>query len=493
MIHRVDISVPGQVVSLSSCGAGLCGDGCLKWPAGHEVCNDYESNPTQEVEMHELVLLDDDRRHFLSLQRICEGADIHVHRARDCAEAVRLVREQDVQLVVVSDALSNVQGYGVSNSVDPIPTVVCSQALTSKIVFDAIAAGAYDCVAKPVELEALRGVLSRLDQEAAESDVAEPVSDFAPDLSDVIVGGSTEMIGAYRTAAAAATTGATILVRGESGTGKELLAKAIHDASGRTGAFVALNCAAIVDTLAESELFGHEKGAFTGATDRRPGAFETANKGTLFLDEIGDATPSFQAKLLRALDRGEFYRVGGRRPIRPDVRIVAATNQDLETSVKAESFRADLFYRLCEVTIRLPPLRDRLGDIPILSRGLIQRIAGRLGYPEPRISPKALARLSEYDWPGNVRELQNVLTRAMILTKGSGIIASVLAGIDGHEVVGSHALIDVEKQRVTRALEASGWHRGRACDILGITRPTLRRKMREFGLERIRSGRTLRD
>lgn len=440
--------------------------------------------------MPAVLLLDDDRRHVTAVQRACERAGIRLYRVRDRGEAIRVAGREHLDLAVVSDGLLNTDGFPVCRSLDPLPTVVCSEALTSKTVFDAVASGAYDCLGKPLEIEALETVITRLERESKEAASDEPIVDFVSDRNDVIVGRASGMIDAYRTAAAAAPTAATVLVRGESGTGKELLARSVHDASGRDGAFVALNCAAIVDTLAESELFGHEKGAFTGANERRPGAFETADGGTLFLDEIGDATPSFQAKLLRALDRGEFYRVGGRRPIRPDVRIVAATNQDLESGVSDDAFRADLFYRLCEVTIGLPPLRDRLGDIPILSRGLIHRIATRLGYPTPSISRKALERLAEYDWPGNVRELQNVLTRAMIMTRGSNIVASVLAGIDraDHDPVAS-----TERDRVVRALEASGWHRGRTCEMLGVTRPTLRRLMRDFGLERSRSGRTLKD
>lgn len=418
---------------------------------------------------------------------------IRVHRAGSVVEAVSIARRVNASLALVTDHLSNPEGYSVARSMAPIPTIVCSDALTSRSVFQAVASGAYDCIAKPLEVEALVSILDRLTQERVEAEIAEPVTEYRADLGDVIVGRSSDMIEAYRTAAAASGTNATILVRGESGTGKELLARAIHDASGRSGAFVALNCAAIVDTLVESELFGHERGAFTGATERRPGSFETADKGTLFLDEIGDATPAFQAKLLRVLDRGEFYRVGGRTPILPDVRIVAATNQDLDNAVKRETFRADLFYRLTEVTIRLPPLRDRLGDIPILSRGLVQRIAKRFSYKMPRLSSGALDKLARHDWPGNVRELQNVLTRALIVTKGSAIGEWALVGVDGPEGSGCHALVNVEKERIARALEATGWHRGKACEVLGITRPTLRRKMREFALERVRSGRTIRD
>lgn len=440
--------------------------------------------------MAELLLVDDDRKQLDALRRACDPRNIGVHYARTPGEAITVARESGATLAVVADHLSNLDGYSTARSLAPVPTVVYGPALTSATVIRAIASGAYDCLAKPLEIEAILAVLGRLSQERFEADTVEPLDLPRESRGDVIVGRSAGMIEAYTTAAAAATTGATVLVRGESGTGKELLARAVHDASGRSGSFVALNCAAIVDTLVESELFGHERGAFTGATDRRPGAFEQADKGTLFLDEIGDATSAFQAKLLRALDRGEFYRVGGRTPIRPDVRIVAATNQDLERAVREEAFRADLFYRLTEVTIPLPPLRDRLSDVPVLARGIASRVASRLGFATPRISKAAIEKLCCYPWPGNVRELQNVLTRALIVTGGATIGVASLAGIDVEEA-GPKTLVEAERLRVMRALEAARWHRGKACAILGITRPTLRRKMEQYGLERAKSGRTL--
>ncbi len=280
-----------------------------------------------------------------------------------------------------------------------------------------------------------------------------------------------------------------VLLLGESGSGKELAARAIHLNSNRTGPFVPINCSAVVETLAESELFGHEKGAFTGAVERRRGRFEMADGGTLFLDEIGDAPLSLQVKLLRALDRGEFERVGGRETVRPDVRVVTATNRDLEEMVREGRFREDLYYRLSVVTIHLPPLRDRQEDIPFLSRHLIRRISCGLGRRIDGISHRAVQKLMIRNWPGNVRELDNVLTRAVI-NAGEGIVESddlptpVDTGRIGSdkEEASPVTLAEAEQVQIERVLQVTGGNRGRACELLGITRPTLRRKMREYGL-----------
>jgi DNA-binding NtrC family response regulator len=299
-----------------------------------------------------------------------------------------------------------------------------------------------------------------------------------------VVGGNPEMIGAYRTAASTAPTGANVLIRGQSGTGKELLARSVHAASGRSGPFVAVNCAAVMDSLAESELFGHERGAFTGATELRKGCFELADGGTLFLDEIGDAPLSFQAKLLRALDRGELYRVGGRDLVRPDVRLVAATNRNLEALVSDGEFRADLYYRLAEVAVRLPPLAARRGDIPALVKRLLERVGSRVGIGPVGISNDAMIHLVGSPWPGNVRELQNVLTRGALSCRGNVIEPDdVLHGCaDEGRPMGVPSLQDMERQHIREALGIAGWNRGKVCDLLGITRPTLRHKMREYGI-----------
>ena len=276
--------------------------------------------------MTKVFLLDDDRRQFVALERAATAwvstFTTHVLQPR----RRHFSKREEASLVVVTEKLSNAQGFSLAQSIAPTLAVVCSEALTSTTVFEAVGSGAYDCLAKPLEVESILALFNRLREERDESEATVWQIPVPENQGDVIVGRSGEMIAAHRTAAAASRTQATVLIRGESGTGKEVLAWTVHDASGRTGPFVALNCAAIVDALVERELFGYERGAFTGATERRPGAFEIADGGTLFLDEISDATSSFQAKLLRVLDCGEFFNVGGRSAICPDVRIVAATN-----------------------------------------------------------------------------------------------------------------------------------------------------------------------
>jgi DNA-binding NtrC family response regulator len=244
----------------------------------------------------------------------------------------------------------------------------------------------------------------------------------------------------------------------------------------------------VVESLTESELFGHEKGAFTGATDRREGCFEQANGGTLFLDEIGDASPAFQAKLLRVLDRGEFLRVGGQHPISPDVRLVAATNVDLEAKIASGKFRGDLYYRINEVTLNLPALRNRREDIPLL----VQKLHGSVNRKNSRqisgLSDEAVEELVTYHWPGNVRELQNVLTRSALNCRGSVLQSCHLQGLQTvrGDDVSNHicTLAEMERTHIKRVLGAVQWNRGRACRLLGITRPTLRRKMRLFNMEK---------
>jgi formate hydrogenlyase transcriptional activator len=298
----------------------------------------------------------------------------------------------------------------------------------------------------------------------------------------------------------------TVLLLGETGTGKELIARVIHERSRRSAsAFVALNCAALPESLVESELFGHEKGAFTDAVSRKPGRFELAEGGTLLLDEIGDLPPQAQAKLLRVLQEREVLRVGGTRPVPVNVRLVAATNQDLEKRIAEGLFRIDLFYRLSVFPIRLPPLRERPEDVPPLAEHFVQRFAERLHKPVSGIARDAIERLMSYDWPGNVRELQNIIERAVILARSSLITADLVA-LDSvrrpstpraspAEPASTHAdnplvvvrLSEAERRAILRALECTGWRisgRGGAADVLGLKPTTLHAKMKKLGIQR---------
>ena len=299
----------------------------------------------------------------------------------------------------------------------------------------------------------------------------------------------------------------TVLLVGETGTGKELIARAVHDGSPRAGrAFVPVNCAAMPDTLVESELFGYEKGAFTGAQTRKAGKFEAAHQGTLFLDEIGELPAAAQAKLLRVLQEHEVHRVGGLRPVPVDVRLIAATNQDLAEGMRTGCFRADLFYRLNVFPIRVPPLRERRPDIALLAQHFVRQFAERQHKPTPRLSDEVMARLIDYDWPGNIRELQNVIERAVILVRGETVTMSLIALYadgDGRPSGTPHAapspvhvrahgdnvirFSDAERRALLRALEVCGWRisgHGGAAELLGLKPTTMHAKMKKLGISR---------
>jgi Nif-specific regulatory protein len=290
-------------------------------------------------------------------------------------------------------------------------------------------------------------------------------------------------------------TNATVLIRGESGSGKELVARAIHYSSQRRdGPIVCLNCAALTETLLESELFGHEKGSFTGATEKKIGKFEAANHGTIFLDEIGEMNVGTQAKLLRILEGHPFERVGGSVPIRVDVRVVAATNQPLEKAIQEGRFRRDLFYRLQVVEIRVPPLRERKSDVPILAEHFLKRFIRETGRKIRGFAPAALRKMEEYDWPGNVRELRNVVERAVALGSGplldaNDIWLSSLEIATGAPRASEAAYLpmsleEIEKEHILKTLNHTDWNKSQAARILNIERSTLDRKINGYGLKR---------
>ncbi|MBI4477401.1 MAG: sigma-54-dependent Fis family transcriptional regulator [Acidobacteria bacterium] len=331
-----------------------------------------------------------------------------------------------------------------------------------------------------------------------------------PPLTPVIVGDDLRLRRVMSQLLRAARSDATVLLEGESGTGKELFARTLHVLSERTGGpFVAINCAAIPDTLLESELFGHEKGSFTGASARKLGKFEVAHRGTLFLDEIGDLPIGLQAKIIRALETREFERIGGNIPVRVDVRVVAATNKNLKAAVAARQFREDLYFRLSVFPITIPPLRERQGDIPILARYFIERFCRDLKKKTLELGPDAEAALCAYSWPGNVRELQNCIERAVILAEGPRIEprhlnlsfqprigqpeAFPMVPSDGWEAfdfsgtlaqVTRRAVTEVEKRKLARAMEEAGGNKARAAEMLQIGYKALTAKLRRHGLEK---------
>jgi len=349
------------------------------------------------------------------------------------------------------------------------PVILMTAFGTIDLAVKAMKGGARDFVTKPFELERLLVTLR----------------ESAPGGPTELVGESPAFTSAVRRALAGASTRMSILILGESGTGKELLARAVHEASPeREGPFIPVNCAAIPPDLLESELFGAERGAYTGADSTRPGRFELADGGTAFLDEVGDLAPQLQGKLLRVLQEREFTRVGGRETIHVDVRIVAASNRDLEAEAASGRFRADLYYRLCEFPVKLPPLRERKDDIPLLARHFL---AGA-GLPGSALSPGAVDALCGHAWPGNVRELRNIVLRAAALSGGGGIGPEMLeipaAAEDGGGLLGAAGSASREMQRkmILAALEKSDGNRSKAARMLRVSYRTLLNRIRDLGI-----------
>jgi len=355
---------------------------------------------------------------------------------------------------------------------------------------EAIRRGAADYLSKPYDVDAIQLVVARA---LRQRDLAVENRALRRGLRDRyrlenVVGRSEAMLQVYKTAARVASTDATVLIQGESGTGKELVSRAIHTASPRAaGPFVAVDCGAIAEGVLESELFGHARGAFTGAQVARRGLFEEANRGTLFLDEIGDIGPNLQARLLRALQDGTIRRVGTNDPIAVDVRVVAATNRDMEAAVRDGAFRADLFYRLNVVSIRIPPLRERKEDVPLLAEHFAQKHGRAEG---SAISPAARELLVAYDWPGNVRELENVIARALALNPSGVIVPEDLpeavratgsprAAAKGLELADRPTLAELERRYAAQVLQEMAGNKTRAAEVLGIDRKTLYRILGE--------------
>lgn len=441
-----------------------------------------------------ILIVEDDAAQRIGLQQLLRGwgytADVAVD-GRDAMEKLPSVRPT----VVLSDlVMPRMGGLDLLTAVmqeDPDVTMVLMTAQgTVETAVTAIKQGAYDYLSKPIDPQRLKILL---DQIMRRHDTQREVRALRRQLQDrgtfgKMIGASPEMRKVYQMVEQAAPTGASILVSGESGTGKELVAQTVHQLSPRHGQpFVALNCAAIPDTLLESELFGHEKGAFTGALTRRQGAFELANRGTLFLDEIAEMTPATQAKLLRVLQERTFRTLGGQREQSVDIRVVAATNVDPPEAVRHGKLREDLFYRLNVFAIGLPPLRERKEDIPLLTQSFVREFAQRNNRSVAGVSDRGLRMLELYHWPGNVRELRNVMERAVIVTRGDMIepvdLPQLLAAVPttsagGGPVLTAGTTVDeVERQLIEITLTHTSGNKTRAAEMLGISLKTLHNKL----------------
>jgi len=358
----------------------------------------------------------------------------------------------------------------------------------------AMKAGAFEYLVKPLDLDHIELVVQRCFADRVLRRRARHAADDASETYSLtrLTGGSPAMIAIYKTIGQLARSRTPVLVRGETGTGKELIARALHfNSSEAAEPFVAVNCTAIPEPLLESELFGHRKGAFTGATSDRRGRFAIAGRGTVFLDEIGDTTAAFQAKLLRVLQEQEFTPVGAERAEQTEARVVAATHRDLESLVASGGFREDLYFRLRIVEIHVPPLRERRGDIPLLVDHFVAKIASTLHEPRAAITPAAMKQITEYDWPGNVRELENTLMRAMVLSRGRVIDVgdlSLAASRPAKRTRRDDTLREAERVHVERVLARTSGNKRKTARILGISRARLDRIIAKHGLDSRSNG-----
>jgi DNA-binding NtrC family response regulator len=451
---------------------------------------------------HRLLVVDDDPEIFEIVRRTFEGEGVVVGGASSAEEALNRLNHERVDVILLDLRLPNMDGLEMCRLVKErgvdAPVILMSSHTSMEVTMQAMQEGAFDYLDKPLRPKSLIALVTRALEtraKAASDDTVVQATD--PDRERwSLVGRSPAMLGVYKTMGRVARTQSTILITGESGTGKEVVARVIHEKGPRpTEPFVAVNCAAIPETLLEGELFGYEKGAFTGATQARPGRFEAAGRGTLFLDEVGELPPGLQPKLLRALEEREVERLGGRRKIPVEARIITATNRDLKAAVENGSFREDLYFRLAVVSIEVPPLRARDGDLRPLVDHFVATLAPEVGRRVERVASEVYQLLEEYSWPGNVRELRNVVERSLLLGHGPLLTAEDLPPLleGGGRLAGLETLPDLaeagvpldelERRYITLMLERTGGNLTQAADMLGIHRSTLHRKVGRTGTE----------
>ena len=471
-----------------------------------------------------ILVVDDDRSVVHLIKAAFKGASIEVLAAATASEGLKLLRSHKPDVLLLDIMLPEVTGLELFAQIrevdESVPVIFITAGGESETAIEAMKLGAFDYLLKPLDVARVKHLVDQAFDIRRLTNEPVDVPEVSPNAGgdSQLIGRSRQMLEVYKAIGRVAPQTVTVLIRGESGTGKELIARAIYQHSLRRGKpFLAVNCAALPDSLLESELFGHEKGSFTGADHRRIGKFEQCNGGTIFLDEIGDMSPLVQAKLLRLLQEQRFERVGGNTTIQTDVRIITATNRNLEAMTEEGTFRSDLYYRLNGFMIKLPPLRDRGDDLLLLIEAFLSRYSQELGKTLQRVSPDAMKILMEYGWPGNIRELQSVLRKALLNLTGPVLVPDFLpeeileVPANGSErerktddgpaapydlkafledrLTGSsqnlyaEAIEFMERYVVMRVLQTTGGNQSRAAKILGITRGSLRNKTHALGIK----------
>lgn len=447
--------------------------------------------------MPKILIIDDEVPICKTLALHLKSQGHTVEWVNTAADGLEKLSNEQFATVILDVHLPDMDGISVLQEIGArgidVRVIIITAFHDLELTVKAMQYGAVEFIHKPIDIEELDEAVER----SSSPDQNEETLDLSDkDMEGTVVGCSRVMKDVFKTIGIVSQTQSTVLIEGESGTGKELIARAIHsNTPDAFGAFVPVNCAAIVETLLESEMFGHEKGAFTGAVTRKEGKFSQANGGTLFLDEIGDMSQELQAKLLRVLQDNQFQRVGGKDTLSFKGRIIAATNRDLKKEVANGNFREDLYYRLNVVKIIAPALRDRREDIPVLVNHLLNKINKKLNRNVNKIPTSVMSELVAYDWPGNVRQMENLLLRSVVMSRGDTLELTneELVNTDGspsqagdggkRDDMPLTSIADMEKELIARTLKATKWHKGKACDALGISRPRLERKINAYKLE----------
>jgi two-component system response regulator HydG len=445
-----------------------------------------------------ILVVDDDLAHRTMLRTLLGGWGYDVAEAEDGQSAVEAVHKKPFDLILMDIRMIRVSGLEALVEIKrfnpAIPVVIMTAYASVETAVKALKKGAYDYLTKPLDFDELKIIMERAMEHSRLQEENRYLRESLASQFDRrnLIGRSDPMTRLMETVTQVAPSEATVLITGESGTGKEMIAGAIHFNSRRKeGPFVKINCAAITETLLESELFGHEKGAFTGAERRKEGKFRQANRGSIFLDEVSEMSLAMQVKLLRVLQEREIVRVGGEDVIKIDVRVIAATNKDLIREIQAGRFREDLYYRLNVVTLHVPPLRERKEDIPLIAQHFLTLFAEKNHKNIKGFTPRAIDRLLRYNWPGNVRELMNAVERGVVLSRSEHLDEEEFSLVLQDQPrsaeppapqIAAPSLNAVEKETILRALETSGGNKSEAARRLGITRRTLHLKLKKYGM-----------